>query len=336
MGRRRYKVICESLKETNNYLSEEQAMELLANVTLNYKHPKLPHTVLTLYSAVYNNIDRSLCLCAGMNYKKMYKFNFTKLGEFQVFSQNITPNPLDREDNYKNSYIALSARNLYKSFGEGLGKVHAVNGISLDIYKGEILVIIGSSGSGKSTLLNMLGGMEKPDLGEIYFDGNNICKYNDKNLTAYRKKNIGFVFQSFNLINEITVRENVELTATEKQNPDIVEKSLMSVNLFHKQDKYPSQLSGGEQQRVSIARALAKGTEIILCDEPTGALDYETGKQILCELEKLALQNGKTVVIVTHTREIGKMADRVISMKNGKIIDVQINEKPLSAENIEW
>ena len=230
----------------------------------------------------------------------------------------------------------LKASNICKTYGNGESKVEALKGISLDIYKGELLVILGSSGSGKSTLLNLIGGMDKPDKGQIIVDGKNICQFNDRKITNYRKKNIGFVFQSFNLINELTVKENVALTANTTKNSNIINEVLQMVGLSEKKNKYPSQLSGGEQQRVSIARALAKNTEILLCDEPTGALDYKTGKQILQELEKLTKNYGKTVVIVTHTREIGKMADRVITMKSGEIIEETKNENKIAAKDIEW
>jgi len=235
-----------------------------------------------------------------------------------------------------NSNIIISVKDIYKSYGKEQNKVEALKEVSLDVYKGELLVIIGSSGSGKSTLLNMIGGIDKPDSGSIFSNGEDICKYNDKKLTSYRKNSVGFVFQSFNLINEITAKENVALTANTLRNPNIVDETLKKVNLYDKRNKYPSQLSGGEQQRVSIARALANTPDILLCDEPTGALDYENGKQILRELEKLSRQDGKTVIIVTHTREISKMADRVVTIKNGKIIDETKIIEPISADKIDW
>lgn len=235
-----------------------------------------------------------------------------------------------------NSRELLKVTNLHKTYGTGESKVQALKGVSFNIYKGELLVILGSSGSGKSTLLNLIGGMDKPDSGEIISDGQDICKYNDKEITNYRKKNIGFVFQSFNLINELTVQENVALTANTSENANIIAEVLEIIGLSDKKDKYPSQLSGGEQQRVSIARALAKNTDILLCDEPTGALDYQTGKKILVELEKLSKEYGKTIIIVTHTREIGKMADRVITMRSGEIIEENKNENKIAAKDIEW
>ncbi|MBR4635591.1 MAG: ABC transporter ATP-binding protein [Clostridia bacterium] len=232
--------------------------------------------------------------------------------------------------------IILSAKELYKTYGKGEAAVHALNDVSLDIYEGELLAILGSSGSGKSTLLNMLGGMDKPDSGSITIGGRELSALKDRELTRYRKDDVGFVFQSFNLIAELTAKENVAMTAVAEKGGDIVTEMLELVGLGAKLDSYPTQMSGGEQQRVSIARALAKNPRLLLCDEPTGALDYETGKQILIALEKLVRDHGKTVVIVTHTQEIGRMADRVIRMRSGRIIERSVNESPVSAEIMEW
>ena len=232
--------------------------------------------------------------------------------------------------------VLIWAEGLIKTYGSGQSMVKALNGVNLEIRRGELLVILGSSGSGKSTLLNMLGGMDRPDSGSIRFQGREISRLNDRGLTAYRRKNVGFVFQSFNLIAELTVKENVALTADTTQDADIVEHTLELLGLKEKQNSYPSQLSGGQQQRTAIARALAGRSDLLLCDEPTGALDYETGKQILVQLEALSRLHGKTVVIVTHTQEIGKMADRVLRMKDGKIIENLENDQPVPAECIEW
>lgn len=235
------------------------------------------------------------------------------------------------------SHPLLHAEGLVKTYGSGQGKVVALNHVDLDIYDGELLVILGSSGSGKSTMLNMLGGMDRPDDGSIFFMGMSISSLKDRGLTQYRHDNIGFVFQSFNLIAELTVKENVALTANASQDKDfLVQETLQMLGLWEKRNNYPSQLSGGQQQRVSIARALAKQSSILLCDEPTGALDFETGKQILVQLEELCRAHGKTIVIVTHTQEIGKMADRVIRMRDGRIIEETVNEHPISAKTIEW
>ena len=232
--------------------------------------------------------------------------------------------------------VLLEAKDLRKTYGSGSGAVHALSSVSLNIYEGEFLAILGSSGSGKSTLLNMLGGMDKPDSGFVYFQGKEISRMNDRGRTDYRRKNVGFVFQSFNLIAELTVRENVALTADTSSDSHVVDHTLEMMGLAEKRDAYPSQLSGGQQQRVSIARALAKKSRLLLCDEPTGALDYETGKQILVQLEELVRVHGNTIVIVTHNQEIGKMADRTIRMRNGKIMEMTVNENPVSARDIEW
>lgn len=232
--------------------------------------------------------------------------------------------------------ILLEAKGLYKAYGTGEGKTIALKGVDLRIYQGELLVILGSSGSGKSTLLNMIGGMAKPTQGEIWVDGEDICRFNDRKMTSFRRDKVGFVFQSFNLIQELTAEENVAMTANKQENSNIVMDMLTLVGLAHKAKKYPSQLSGGEQQRVSIARALAKKSTFLLCDEPTGALDYETGKQVLMELESLTRKYGRTVVMVTHTKEIGNMADRVIRMQNGLVVSEYTNPHPAAAQTIVW
>jgi len=203
----------------------------------------------------------------------------------------------------------------------------------MNVYEGELLVILGSSGSGKSTLLNLLGGMDQADSGSIRFEGKDLCRMRERDLTKYRREAIGFVFQSFNLISELTARENVALICGDKK---AVEEALAAVGMQDKMDKYPSQLSGGEQQRVSIARAIVRRPKLLLCDEPTGALDYQTGRQILIRLEHSCRERGMTVVFVTHTREIGRMADRVLYMRSGELQQEQRNEKPCRAEEIEW
>lgn len=232
--------------------------------------------------------------------------------------------------------IVLSAKNLKKTYGKNENAVHALNDVSLDIYDGELLCILGSSGSGKSTLLNMLGGMDRPDSGSITVGGRELSRMRDKELTLYRRQDVGFVFQSFNLIAELTAKENVAMTAVKNKDGDIVKEMLELVGLGHKLNNYPTQMSGGEQQRVSIARALAKDPKLLLCDEPTGALDFETGKQILIALEKLVRVHKKTVVIVTHTQEISRMADRTIRMRSGRIIEQTVNDEIVSAETMEW
>ncbi|MDO4940251.1 MAG: ABC transporter ATP-binding protein [Erysipelotrichaceae bacterium] len=229
----------------------------------------------------------------------------------------------------------LKVENLSKEYGQGESKVIALNDVSFEIYDGELLVILGSSGSGKSTLLNMIGGMDYPTSGQILYDDEDITKFNDVKLTNYRDKNIGFVFQSFNLIQELTAKENIDICMA-KENIEAVDNVLDIVKLKEKKFKYPRELSGGEQQRVSIARALVKDAPMLLCDEPTGALDYETGKAILIKLEELSRVYHKCVVIVTHTKEMAKIADRVLYMRNGQITKIEQNNNIVSAKDIEW
>ena len=228
--------------------------------------------------------------------------------------------------------VILSCENIVKTY-KTRDLFYALNDVSMQIYEGELLVIVGTSGSGKSTLINILGGIDKCTSGNVYFRNRNITKYNERKITQYRRNNVGFIYQSFNLINELTVYENILLTSDSKKNIDEI---LKKVGLFEKKNLYPKELSGGEQQRVAIARALSKNSDILFCDEPTGALDSENSKKILLLLEELARQDKKTIVIVTHNNDIEKMADRVYTMKNGKIIDERKNEKPLPVGDIDW
>ena len=230
--------------------------------------------------------------------------------------------------------IVIEAKNLVKTYGEGEGLMHALDGASIKVYEHEFLVIIGGSGSGKSTFLNMIGGIDKVDSGEIIVNGKDIVKFNDKEITLYRRNTIGFVYQFFNLINDITVLQNVMLAPGSRDK----ERALFlldRVGLGGKENKFPRQLSGGQQQRVAIARALNKKSDILLCDEPTGALDDVSGKAVLKLLEEIH-NEGKTIVLVTHTREIAGMADRVITMKNGKVEKEEINEHVIKAEEVVW
>ncbi|MDD5953587.1 MAG: ABC transporter ATP-binding protein [Firmicutes bacterium] len=227
--------------------------------------------------------------------------------------------------------------NLTKTYGEGDACVHALDDVSFRIHKGELTVILGSSGCGKSTLLNVIGGLARPDSGKVIFDWlGDIAGLRKKQQTVFRKDMVGFIFQFYNLIPELTVWENVAIVADMAKEPRPVAEVLEMMGLSHRKDHYPSQLSGGEQQRVSIARALVKNAAFLLCDEPTGALDYNTGKQILIELEKLAREQGQTVVIVTHTTAISTIADRILKMRSGRIVEEIVNPHPVSAATVEW
>ena len=234
------------------------------------------------------------------------------------------------------SEVIMQGIDVVKIYGSGDIAVKAVKGMSFSINKGELVVILGQSGAGKSTLLNLIGGMDYVSEGQLIINGKDIAKYTSKELIDFRRNNIGFVFQFYNLMPNLTAKENVELaTELKKDALDPVE-VLTSVGLGERLDNFPSQLSGGEQQRVSIARAIAKNAEIILCDEPTGALDYETGKEILALLAKQAREFGKTVIIVTHNSALSAMADHLIRIKNGLIALDEYNENPMDIKDIEW
>ena len=231
----------------------------------------------------------------------------------------------------------LEIKNLKKYYGKDDSLVKALDDVSFDVYKGEMLVLVGNSGCGKSTLLNMIGGMDRPTSGQILLNGVDITKYKDKELTDYRKDKIGFIFQFYNLLPDLTALENVRMSLHKKDKDHLCEKTLEQVGLGeNKMKQYPSQMSGGEQQRVSIARALVKNADIILCDEPTGALDDKTGRVILGLLQDIVRKQGQTMIIVTHTNEIAMMADRVITMKNGQIVKEKVNEHPKDAKDIDW
>lgn len=232
--------------------------------------------------------------------------------------------------------ILLKIMALNKFYEMGEVKVAAINNINLEIYKGEFLVILGPSGSGKSTLLNILGGMDLPTEGKVFIDNEDITNYNDKKLTAYRREKIGFVFQFYNLMANLTARENIELATELCKNGLNIDDVLKSVGLEDRADHFPSQMSGGEQQRVAIARAVAKNPMLLLCDEPTGALDFETGIKTLKLLKDINKRYKKTVIVITHNTPIGQMADRVIRMRSGEITDIKRNDNPINPEGIEW
>ena len=223
-----------------------------------------------------------------------------------------------------------------KVYKMGEVEIHAVDGVNFSIKKGEFVIVVGPSGAGKTTVLNILGGMDTVTRGEVFVDGENIAKYSPRRLTGYRRDDIGFVFQFYNLVPNLTAKENVELALQICKNPLDAKTVLEEVGLGARLDNFPAQLSGGEQQRVSIARALAKNPKLLLCDEPTGALDYQTGKAILKLLQDMCREKGMTVIVITHNSALAPMADRVIRIKNGKVSQMYKNETPLPVEEIEW
>ena len=230
----------------------------------------------------------------------------------------------------------VSLENVKKIYKMGEVEIMAAAGIDFQIERGEFAVVVGPSGAGKTTVLNILVGMDTATSGKVMVDGEDIARYSQRQLTAYRRDDIGFVFQFYNLIPNLTALENVELALQICKDPMDAAEVLREVGLGERLDNFPAQLSGGEQQRVSIARALAKNPKLLLCDEPTGALDYNTGKSILKLLQDTCREKGMTVILITHNQAIAPMADRVIKIKNGKVSDVVINEHPVSVETIEW
>ncbi|MBS5942338.1 MAG: ABC transporter ATP-binding protein [Finegoldia magna] len=232
------------------------------------------------------------------------------------------------------AYIEM--KNSYKRYKSGQSEIIANNDISFEIEKGELAIILGSSGAGKSTVLNILGGMDTNDEGNVLIDGKDISTFNDKELTHYRRNDVGFVFQFYNLVPNLTAKENVELASEIVKDALDATEVLQSVGLGERIDNFPAQLSGGEQQRVAIARAVAKNPKLLLCDEPTGALDYHTGKQVLKILQDMVRKEGATVVIVTHNQALAPIADRVIHMHDAKIRDVVLNANPQNIETLEY
>lgn len=226
--------------------------------------------------------------------------------------------------------------NVSKSYKMGEVEVKALKEAVFDIRCGELVVVLGPSGSGKSTLLNILGGMDAATSGQVFFQGTDISRYNENQLTFFRRKSIGFIFQFYNLMPNLTARENVELATEISENPLNVESILENVGLRDRMEHFPAQMSGGEQQRVAIARAVAKNPDVLLCDEPTGALDYTTGKLVLKLLQGINKNTGKTVIIITHNQPIAAMAQRVIKMRSGEIVENYINSSPADPDLIEW
>ena len=231
---------------------------------------------------------------------------------------------------------SVKLENITKIYHMGEVEIRAVDGIDFSIQKGEFVVIVGPSGAGKTTVLNILGGMDTASGGRITVDGQDITKYSERQLTGYRRDDIGFVFQFYNLIPNLTALENVEMALQICRNPLDARAVLKEVGLEERMDNFPAQLSGGEQQRVSIARALAKNPKLLLCDEPTGALDYNTGKAILKLLQEMCREKGMTVIVITHNSALAPMADRLIKIKNGKVSSMKVNENPISIDEIEW
>ncbi|MBO1307596.1 ABC transporter ATP-binding protein [Enterococcus sp. 669A] len=230
----------------------------------------------------------------------------------------------------------VEVQHVSKRYQMGESVITANDDLSFNIKKGELAVILGPSGAGKSTVLNILGGMDAADEGKVLIDGTDIAQFNDKQLTAYRREDVGFVFQFYNLVPNLTTKENVELATEVSPKALDPEEVLKQVGLDHRLNNFPAQLSGGEQQRVSIARALAKNPKLLLCDEPTGALDFETGKQILKLLQNASREQGNTVLIITHNSALAPMADRVIRINDAKVRSVEVNEEPISIDEITW
>lgn len=230
----------------------------------------------------------------------------------------------------------VKLENVTKIYKMGEVEIRAVDGIDFSISKGEFVVIVGASGAGKTTVLNILGGMDTATSGRVLVDGNDVVQYKPKQLIGYRRDDIGFVFQFYNLVPNLTALENVELALQICKEPLDARTVLEEVGLGERLDNFPAQLSGGEQQRVSIARALAKNPKLLLCDEPTGALDYNTGKAILKLLQDTCREKGMTVIVITHNSAIAPMADRIIHIKNGKVSGMELNEHPVPVETIEW
>lgn len=230
----------------------------------------------------------------------------------------------------------IELKNCYKRYTIGENTITANNDINFSIEKGELVIILGSSGAGKSTVLNILGGMDTNDEGDIIIDGVNIAQFNEQQLTTYRRNDVGFVFQFYNLVPNLTAKENVELACEIVKDAQDPTEALRAVGLEHRLNNFPAQLSGGEQQRVSIARAVAKNPKILLCDEPTGALDYQTGKQVLSILQNMSKKQGTTIIIVTHNTALAPIADRVIYMKDAKVTSIVTNSTPQPIETLEY
>ncbi len=230
----------------------------------------------------------------------------------------------------------LEINQIKKNYGEGESRVEVLKGIDMEIKKGEFCVLLGPSGSGKSTLLNIIGGIEQADSGSIIIDGQKMEDMNEKNLTLYRRNHLGYIFQMYNLIPNLNIRENIEVGGYLSEHPLDTDEILKTLGLYEHRNKLPNQLSGGQQQRTAIGRAIVKNPDILLCDEPTGALDYHTSKEILGLLEKVNRKYGNTIIMVTHNDAIKNMADRVLKLRDGQIQKDYVNENKISAADLEW
>ncbi|MCF0245575.1 MAG: ABC transporter ATP-binding protein [Ileibacterium sp.] len=230
----------------------------------------------------------------------------------------------------------ISFKDVRKVYSMGEVSITALDGVDFEINEGEFVIIAGASGAGKSTILNLLGGMDTVSSGEILVDGKEISSYSDRQLTQYRRDDVGFVFQFYNLIQNLTLKENVELATQISSDPLDIDQVIAAVGLTDRTSNFPSQLSGGEQQRVAIARAVAKNPKLLLCDEPTGALDYKTGKQVLKVLQDICRKEKTTVIVITHNLALTPMGDKVIKVRNGKIESIAVNENPMDVDRIEY
>ena len=230
----------------------------------------------------------------------------------------------------------IEFKDVIKAYREGDARIHALDGASFTVERGELAIILGASGAGKTTALNILGGMDTATSGTVTVDGRDVSSANEAQLVEYRRADVGFVFQFYNLVQNLTARENVELAAEICRDPLDADTVLDEVGLADRKNNFPAQLSGGEQQRVSIARALAKNPKILLCDEPTGALDYKTGKQVLALLQATCRRQGRTVIVITHNSALAPMADRLIRFKNGRVESETVQQNPVPIETIEW
>lgn len=249
---------------------------------------------------------------------------------------NVTELTDQTADANETSTVAFRTIGLTKIYQTEAGEVHALRGVDVELFQSEAVVMLGPSGSGKSTFLNILGGLDTPTAGHVYFKGDELTRYDDRALTQYRRRHVGFVFQFYNLIPSLTARENVELVTEIAENPLDPAEALALVGMEHRLNHFPAQLSGGEQQRVAVARAVAKRPDVLLCDEPTGALDSKTGVSVLEAIEQVNRELNTTTILITHNAGIAAMADRVISFADGRVASVQTNEEKISAGDLVW